>query len=45
MRVVLHQRVAVAAATTAAVKIADTERENGGDRQLMGGGRSLSVTK
>ncbi len=45
MRVVSRRRVAVAAAKTAAVKIADTERENGGDRQTMGGGKSLSVMK
>ena len=45
MRVVRRRRVAVAAVTTAAVKIADTERENGGDRQSMAGGKSLSVTK
>jgi hypothetical protein len=43
---VFRRRVsAAAAAMTVAVKIADTERESGGDRQTLGGGRSLSEQK
>jgi hypothetical protein len=39
---VVRWRVVAAAAATTAVKIADTERESGGDRQMCGGTRWIT---